>query len=198
MKTFFVAALIAAFGFSAASASVNIVNDGRLQPSELRYNDPDTLFRDIAAHPEWFGLDDASLAKADETALTLKEQWEYHYVQSSGKFTGPAFNGGNISTVGCAGSRNQNCLNKPSCQCIKNAGPLPVGGYRLSSMITYKDYPYSYALTQTSGDACGRNAFLIHGGKCSSGSWSLGCIVIPDESQRYKIKGGGHLTVVSY
>ena len=43
---------------------------------------------------------------------------------------------------------------------------------------------------------CGRDQFLIHGGDCSSGNPSIGCIVIEDESIRYLIKSGSTLEVV--
>lgn len=118
----------------------------------------------------------------------------YTYGQRSGRFTGPAFNGGIIDVVGCSGQAGS-CRNNPAKQCVKSCGPLPQGQYRIGPMQVFKGMQNCYALTQISGDACGRNGFLIHGGSCSANP-SEGCIVISDPNVRYKIKGGGLLNVV--
>ena len=54
---------------------------------------------------------------------------------------------------------------------------------------------HCYVLSTIDGDMCGRGGFLIHGGSCTSGNPSIGCIVIEDVNVRYKIRGGGHLQV---
>lgn len=212
MRAVFVAALAlaatvaSATGLNAAPAvdaveavAVNTILKGAKSMEELSYDDFDTLFKDVQDHPEWFGL-----ATTAEVAEPVAEgavdslgasagAFAYTYSQSSGRFSGPAFNGGSINTIGCSGQKGS-CRNNPSCQCQRSVGPLPAGGYKLSSMMTFKGMPYCYVLTMTSGSACGRSGFLIHGGSCA-GNPSEGCIVIQDQNTRYLIKGGGSLTV---
>jgi len=127
-------------------------------------------------------------------ASLTPNEFEYTYVQHTGHFEGQGFDGSHISVTGCSGRAGQ-CRNNPTCQCKVAVGPLPRGGYRLSADMEFKGMPHCYALQQTSGDPCGRSGFLIHGGSCSADP-SEGCIVISDVNIRYKIKGGGHLTVV--
>jgi len=118
----------------------------------------------------------------------------YTYHQSSGQFSGPAFDGGNINVRGCSGQAGS-CRNNCGCQCQRSVGPLPRAQYRIGSMQTFKGMPNCYPLSPISGNMCGRSGFLIHGGSCSANP-SEGCIVISDANVRYKIKGGGTLNVV--
>ena len=59
--------------------------------------------------------------------------------------------------------------------------------------------PNCYALSPIGTEKCpSRNGFLIHGGDgttCKIGNPSDGCIVIESDSIRYKIKGGGTVSV---
>lgn len=121
-------------------------------------------------------------------------EYEYWYDQESGHFHGTGFDGSHISVTGCCGAAGH-CRNNPAAQCESRCGPLPRGTYRLSQDTTYHGMRHCYVLSHMSGDECGRGGFLIHGGSCSSGNPSIGCIVIEDENVRYKIKGGGKLTV---
>lgn len=212
------ALFIAAFAFAAAVASAtglnaegnavgdvivpNTVLKGAKSMEELSYDDFDTLFKDVQDHPEWFGLTTTAEVEVESINGIVSDNlgakagaFAYAYSQSSGRFSGPAFNGGYINTVGCSGQKGS-CRNNPSCQCQRSVGPLPQGGYKLSSMMTFKGMPYCYVLTMTSGSACGRSGFLIHGGNCA-GNPSEGCIVIQDQNTRYLIKGGGTLTVTA-
>eukprot|EP00047_Mylnosiga_fluctuans_P005676 m.241980 g.241980 ORF g.241980 m.241980 type:complete len:186 (+) comp13942_c0_seq1:13-570(+) len=125
----------------------------------------------------------------------------YTYSQSSGRFTGPAFDGGQINVIGCSGLSGENkcgegnCRNNPQNNCCKDCGPCPRGQWRLSQEVVYKGMPHCYALTLVSGGCANRGGFLIHGGACSANP-SDGCIVIENENIRYKIKGGAILHVV--
>jgi hypothetical protein len=130
----------------------------------------------------------------------------YTYHVSSGKFSGPAFDGsGDFSVTGCSGLQHVNycgsgqCRNNVGAECCKNCGPIPEGQWLISSMITFKGMPNCYALSPSGTQKCpARNGFLIHGGDgttCASGNPSDGCIVIESDSVRYKIKGGGTLNV---
>lgn len=204
-RTLLVAALALVGLVSATGGAIQAdVAPAAAAARELSYDDFDTLFKDVHEHPEWFGFNTVAEQQqqpaADSAALALEAgakagAYAYTYSQSTGRFTGPAFNGGSINVVGCSGAAGS-CRNNPSCQCQKNVGPLPQGGYAISSMMTFKGMPYCYVLTQTSGNACGRSGFLIHGGSCSANP-SEGCIVISDQNTRYLIKGGGTLTVTA-
>jgi hypothetical protein len=133
--------------------------------------------------------------KAKVMAQNLTESYSYTYSVSSHHFSGPAFDGGSISTSSCCSGASGSCRNNPSCQCQKNVGPLPKGHYTIGDMFTFHGMPYCYELfPSSSNDMCGRSGFLIHGGGCSADP-SEGCIVIEDENIRYKIKSGGSLTV---
>lgn len=121
----------------------------------------------------------------------------YTYSQSGHHFSGPAYDGSYIDTYGCCSGQSGSCRNNPSCQCQVSVGPLPQGTYSLGNMMTFKGMQYSYELYPASSNSmCGRSGFLIHGGACS-GNPSEGCIVIENESTRYKIKSGATLKVVS-
>eukprot|EP00931_Biecheleriopsis_adriatica_P007305 TRINITY_DN108607_c0_g1_i1.p1 TRINITY_DN108607_c0_g1~~TRINITY_DN108607_c0_g1_i1.p1 ORF type:complete len:219 (+),score=34.53 TRINITY_DN108607_c0_g1_i1:57-659(+) len=160
------------------------------------------------------GLPEATQGKQDFAAWALvnlnmtyeelfgeETDFLYEYGQSTGHFKGPGFDGSVIDVVGCSGIKDsRGCRNNPAKQCEKSCGPLPRGDYRLSKEITYKGMPHCYALTQISGDSCGRSGFLIHGGSCEKAPTpehpqTNGCIIIEDVNIRYKIKGGGKLTV---
>eukprot|EP01031_Cornospumella_fuschlensis_P025134 gene25134-30354_t len=131
-------------------------------------------------------------------SLNLTTGGPYTYDISAHHFSGTAYDGSWIDTTNaCCGSAGS-CRNNPSCTCEKNVGPLPPGTYTLSNMMTYKGMPYCYELyPAASNNMCGRSEFLIHGGDCNSGNPSIGCIVIPDENTRYKIKSGATLKVVN-
>ena len=142
----------------------------------------------------------------NSTSLEAENSYTYTYKISSALFQGPSFdNSGSIKVTGCSGLQNVNycgsgeCRNNPSTQCCKNCGPIPSGSWLISSMITYHNMPYCYALTPIGTEKCPeRDGFLIHGGDgttCSAGNPSDGCIVIESESIRYKIKGGGQVNV---
>ena len=121
----------------------------------------------------------------------------YTYSQSGHHFSGPAYDGSYIDTTGCCSGQSGSCRNNPACQCQVSVGPLPQGTYSLGNMMTFKGMPYCYELYPASTNSmCGRSGFLIHGGGCS-GNPSEGCIVIENESTRYKIKSGATLKVVS-
>lgn len=120
----------------------------------------------------------------------------YTYSQSGHHFYGTAYDGSYIDTYGCCSGQSGSCRNNPSCQCQVSVGPLPQGTYSLGNMMTFKGMPYCYELYPASSNSmCGRSGFLIHGGSCS-GNPSEGCIVIENESTRYKIKSGATLKVV--
>jgi len=120
----------------------------------------------------------------------------YTYSQSGHHFYGTAYDGSYIDTYGCCSGQSGSCRNNPSCQCQVSVGPLPQGTYSLGNMMTFKGMPYCYELYPASTNSmCGRSGFLIHGGSCS-GNPSEGCIVIENESTRYKIKSGATLKVV--
>ena len=120
----------------------------------------------------------------------------YTYSQSGHHFYGAAYDGSYIDTYGCCSGQSGSCRNNPSCQCQVSVGPLPQGTYSLGNMMTFKGMPYCYELYPASTNSmCGRSGFLIHGGSCS-GNPSEGCIVIENESTRYKIKSGATLKVV--
>lgn len=120
----------------------------------------------------------------------------YTYSQTNHRFSGTAYDGTTIDTTGCCSGQSGSCRNNPSCQCQVSVGPLPQGVYTLGNMMTFKGMPYSYELyPSASNSMCGRSGFLIHGGSCS-GNPSEGCIVIENESTRYKIKSGASLKVV--
>jgi hypothetical protein len=120
----------------------------------------------------------------------------YTYSQSGHHFYGTAYDGSYIDTYGCCSGQSGSCRNNPSCQCQVSMGPLPQGTYSLGNMMTFKGMPYCYELYPASTNSmCGRSGFLIHGGSCS-GNPSEGCIVIENESTRYKIKSGATLKVV--
>lgn len=123
-------------------------------------------------------------------------EWKYWYDQASGHFHGETDldPSGHISTSGCSGAVGH-CRNNPDAQCESQCGPLPRGDYRLSADTVYHNMEHCYVLSTIDGDMCGRGGFLIHGGSCSSGNPSIGCIVIEDVNVRYKIRGGGHLQV---
>ena len=123
--------------------------------------------------------------------------WKYWYDQKSGHFHGQTDldPSGHISVIGCSGALSCGGRNNPAKQCVSQCGPLPRGVYQLSADTTYHNMEHCYVLNHVSGDECGRGGFLIHGGSCSSGDPSIGCIVIEDVNVRYKIKGGGQLTV---
>lgn len=121
----------------------------------------------------------------------------YTYDISSHHFYGTGFDGSYIDTTNACCGQSGSCRNNPDCKCQKNVGPLPHGTYTLGNMMTYHNMPYCYELFPSgSNDMCGRSGFLIHGGSCS-GNPSEGCIVIPDENTRYKIKSGATLKVVN-
>jgi hypothetical protein len=120
----------------------------------------------------------------------------YTYSQTAHRFSGTAYDGTTIDTTGCCSGQSGSCRNNPSCQCQVRVGPLPQGSYTLGNMMTFKGMPYCYELyPSASNSMCGRSGFLIHGGSCS-GNPSEGCIVIENESTRYKIKSGASLKVV--
>jgi hypothetical protein len=120
----------------------------------------------------------------------------YTYSQSGHHFYGAAYDGTYIDTTGCCSGQSGSCRNNPDCQCKVSIGPLPQGTYSLSNMMTFKGMPYCYELYPSpSNSMCGRSGFLIHGGGCS-GNPSEGCIVIENESTRYKIKSGATLKVI--
>lgn len=128
---------------------------------------------------------------------TVTTSYLYTYSQSGHHFSGPAYDGSYIDTTGCCSGQSGSCRNNPSCQCQVSVGPLPQGTYSLGNMMTFKGMPYCYELYPASSNSmCGRSGFLIHGGGCS-GNPSEGCIVIENESTRYKIKSGATLKVVS-
>jgi len=128
---------------------------------------------------------------------TVGASYLYTYSQSGHHFSGPAYDGSYIDTTGCCSGQSGSCRNNPSCQCQVSVGPLPQGTYSLGNMMTFKGMPYCYELYPSSSNSmCGRSGFLIHGGGCS-GNPSEGCIVIENESTRYKIKSGATLKVVS-
>ena len=128
---------------------------------------------------------------------TVGTSYLYTYSQSGHHFYGPAYDGTYIDTTGCCSGQSGSCRNNPSCQCQVSVGPLPQGTYSLGNMMTFKGMPYCYELYPASSNSmCGRSGFLIHGGGCS-GNPSEGCIVIENESTRYKIKSGATLKVVS-
>ena len=128
--------------------------------------------------------------------LTTTTGGPYTYSQSAHRFSGTAYDGTYIDTTGCCSGQSGSCRNNPSCQCQVSVGPLPQGKYSLGNMMTFKGMPYCYELYPiASNNMCGRSGFLIHGGSCS-GNPSEGCIVIENESTRYKIKSGATLNVV--
>lgn len=130
-------------------------------------------------------------------SLVNTTSYLYTYSQSGHHFSGPAYDGSYIDTTGCCSGQSGSCRNNPSCQCQVSVGPLPQGTYSLGNMMTFKGMPYCYELYPSSSNSmCGRSGFLIHGGGCS-GNPSEGCIVIENESTRYKIKSGATLKVVS-
>ncbi len=146
---------------------------------------------------------DGTFHPVDEKELTLRSLnlttgGPYTYSQSKHHFYGTAYDGTYIDTTSCCCGSAGSCRDNPDCQCVKNVGPLPQGTYTLGNMFTYKGYPYSYELyPSASNNMCGRSEFLIHGGNCQSGNPSIGCIVIPDENTRYRIKSGATLKVVA-
>jgi hypothetical protein len=128
---------------------------------------------------------------------TITTGGPYTYSQSKHHFYGNAYDGTYIDTTGCCSGQSGSCRNNPDCQCKVSIGPLPQGTYSLSNMMTFKGMPYCYELyPSSSNNMCGRSGFLIHGGSCS-GNPSEGCIVIENESTRYKIKSGATLKVIS-
>ena len=128
--------------------------------------------------------------------LTTTTGGPYTYSQSAHRFSGTAYDGTYIDTTGCCSGQSGSCRNNPSCQCQVSVGPLPQGKYSLGNMMTFKGMPYCYELYPVaSNNMCGRSGFLIHGGSCY-GNPSEGCIVIENESTRYKIKSGATLSVV--
>jgi hypothetical protein len=130
-------------------------------------------------------------------SVSVATSYLYTYSQSGHRFSGPAYDGSYIDTTGCCSGQSGSCRNNPSCQCQVAVGPLPQGTYSLGNMMTFKGMPYCYELyPASSNNMCGRSGFLIHGGGCS-GNPSEGCIVIENESTRYKIKSGASLKVVS-
>jgi len=131
------------------------------------------------------------------TKLATSTGGPYTYSQSAHRFSGTAYDGTWIDTIGCCSGQSGSCRNNPSCQCQISVGPLPQGSYSLGNMFTYKGMPYCYELyPSSSNNMCGRSGFLIHGGDCS-GNPSEGCIVIQDTGTRYKIKSGASLKVVA-
>ena len=129
--------------------------------------------------------------------LLLNATSPYTYSQSAHRFSGTGYDGSTIDTTGCCSGQSGSCRNNPSCQCQVSVGPLPQGVYTLGNMMTFKGMPYCYELyPSASNSMCGRSGFLIHGGSCS-GNPSEGCIVIENESTRYKIKSGSSLKVIS-
>ncbi len=142
----------------------------------------------------------------DELFSVEANDFVYSYSQASARFSGPAFDGGQINVVGCSGLNgvdrcgDGNCRNNPRANCCKDCGPCSRGQYRLSQEIVYHNMPHCYALSIVSGGCSNRDGFLIHGGDgttCASGNPSDGCIVIESDQTRYLIKGGGLLNVVS-
>ena len=133
----------------------------------------------------------------EPSSLLNTTSYLYTYSQSGHHFYGPAYDGTYIDTTGCCSGQSGSCRNNPSCQCQVSVGPLPQGTYSLGNMMTFKGMPYCYELYPASSNSmCGRSGFLIHGGACS-GNPSEGCIVIENESTRYKIKSGANLKVIS-
>jgi len=144
---------------------------------------------------EYFEPIDSSVASLRGALNTTS--YLYTYSQSGHHFSGPAYDGSYIDTTGCCSGQSGSCRNNPACQCQVSVGPLPQGTYSLGNMMTFKGMPYCYELYPASTNSmCGRSGFLIHGGGCS-GNPSEGCIVIENESTRYKIKSGATLKVVS-
>lgn len=144
---------------------------------------------------EYFEPIDSSVASLRGALNTTS--YLYTYSQSGHRFSGPAYDGSYIDTTGCCSGQSGSCRNNPACQCQVSVGPLPQGTYSLGNMMTFKGMPYCYELYPASTNSmCGRSGFLIHGGGCS-GNPSEGCIVIENESTRYKIKSGATLKVVS-
>jgi len=121
----------------------------------------------------------------------------YTYYRTNHRFAGQAYDGTNIdvSSNVCCGAAGS-CRNNVACQCQVSVGPLPAGGYTIGNMQVFHNMAACYQLfPDASNNMCGRSGFFIHGGDCS-GDPSEGCIVISDESTRYLIKSGAHLTVV--
>ena len=144
---------------------------------------------------EYFEPIDSSVASLRGALNTTS--YLYTYSQSGHHFSGPAYDGSYIDTTGCCSGQSGSCRNNPACQCQVSVGPLPQGTYSLGNMMTFKGMPYCYELYPASTNSmCGRSGFLIHGGGCS-GNPSEGCIVIDNESTRYKINSGATLKVVS-
>ncbi len=128
--------------------------------------------------------------------------------QASALFEGPSFDGSTpIHVTGCSGLQGASCAgagecrNNPKAQCCKDCGPCPEGKWQISQEIVYHNMKHCYALSPIGTQTCPeRDGILIHGGDgttCAAGNPSDGCIVIEDENIRYKIKGGGTLTVVA-
>ena len=130
------------------------------------------------------------------TTLSSGSGGPYTYSQTGHHFYGVSYDGSYIDTYGCCSGQSGSCRNNPSCQCQVSVGPLPQGTYTLGNMMTFKGMSYCYELYPASTNSmCGRSGFLIHGGSCS-GNPSEGCIVIENESTRYKIKSGATIKVV--
>jgi len=147
----------------------------------------------------WFDALDAPAGDKEKVlaALNSTTGGPYTYSQSQHHFYGLGFDGTYIDTYGCCSGAQGSCRNNPSCQCQAFVGPLPQGTYTLGNMRVFNGMNYCYDLyPDVSNNMCGRSGFLIHGGGCS-GDPSEGCIVIEDESTRYKIKSGATLKVVS-
>lgn len=130
-------------------------------------------------------------------ALNVTTGGPYTYSQSSHHFYGTAWDGSYLDTRNACCGQSGSCRDNPDCQCEVSTGPLPQGQYTIGNMFTYHGMPYCYELfPASSNNMCGRSGFLIHGGSCSSNP-SEGCIVIESESERYQIKSGASLKVVS-
>ncbi len=144
------------------------------------------------------GFSKPMMSEKDKTLAMLNSTTggPYTYDVSSHHFYGTGFDGSYLDAYDCCSGQSGSCRNNPSCECQVSVGPLPDGTYSIGNMFTYKGMPYCYELyPASSNDMCGRSGFLIHGGGCS-GNPSEGCIVIENESERYKIKSGATLYVV--
>ena len=177
----FVKTIISLFSFILLSVSSNNIKKETLNNTDKLLNNTDKLLNNT----------DKLLNNTSTTG------GPYTYSQSQHHFYGTAYDGTYIDTTGCCSGQSGSCRNNPDCQCKVSIGPLPQGTYSLSNMMTFKGMPYCYELyPSSSNNMCGRSGFLIHGGSCS-GNPSEGCIVIENESTRYKIKSGATLKVIS-
>lgn len=132
-----------------------------------------------SASPLMFGRPRSMESVLLELNMTMEElfpvskenDFVYSYGQSSAHFSGPAFDGGQISVTGCSGLNHVdrcglgNCRNNPADNCCKDCGPCPRGQWRLSQEVVYHNMPHCYVLNLVSGGCSDRSGFLIHGGE---------------------------------